>query len=142
MINRIEIAKQRGWELNEIYRAKDAWRKMHKRQPESDISFFEYLDMMQEAGLRPSMVGLRRGQYHMARYNDSGPYTKGNCRFIPQEENQKERKEGYQKKPEFRSLISDIAKQRIRTTCQHCGKSATPGMFSRWHGDNCKRTLQ
>jgi len=138
MIDRISLAQQRGWGVPEIYRAKDAWRKLYVRQPESDLTFDVYLDMQAAAGLRPSMVGLRRGQYHLARYNDSGSYTKDNCRFIPQEENQRERKEGYQNKPEFRALISKLALQRERTKCPYCGKSATPGMYARWHGDKCK----
>ena len=138
MINRIEIARQRGWTLAEVYRAKDSWRKLYARQPDSDLSFNEYLDMIQDAGLRPDNIGLRKGQYHLARHNDSGAYTKGNCRFIPQEQNQKERKEGYQKRPAFRALMSKLALQRERIACVHCGKHITPGMYARWHGNNCK----
>jgi hypothetical protein len=138
MIDRISLAQQRVWEVAEIYSANDAWRKLYVRQPLSNLSFETYLDMQESAGLRPRMVGLRRGQYHLARYNDSGVYTKDNCRFIPQEQNQRERKEGYQSKPEFRALISKLALQRKRTECDHCGKSVTPGMYARWHGDNCK----
>ena len=128
MIDRVSLAQQRGWAVSEIYRAKDAWRKLYVRQPQSDLTFDAYLDMQAAAGLRPSMIGLRRGQYHLARYDDSGSYTKDNCRFIPQEENQRERKEGYQSKPEFRALVSKLALQRKRTECPQCGKSVTPGM--------------
>lgn len=138
MIDRVSLAQQRGWSVSEIYRAKDAWRKLYVRQPQSDLSFDAYLDMQAAVGLRPRMVGLRRGQYHLARYNDTGAYTKDNCRFIPQEENQRERKEGYQSKPKFRALISKLVSQRERTECPHCGKSAAPGMYARWHGDKCK----
>lgn len=138
MIDRIAIARERGWALAEVYRAKDAWRKMHARQPGSTISFFEYLDMIECAGLRPNMIGLRRGQYHLARYNDTGPYTKDNCRFIPQEKNQAERKEGYQRDPKFRKLMSEIAQKRAKAKCLCCGGEFSPGMLSRWHGDNCK----
>jgi ribosomal protein S27AE len=138
MIDRVSLAQQRGWDVTEIYRAKDAWRKLYVRQPQSDLTFDAYLDMQAAAGLRPSMIGLRRGQYHLARYADSGSYTKDNCRFIPQEENQQERKEGYQSKPEFRALVSKLALQRKRTECPQCGKSVTPGMYARWHGDKCK----
>ena len=138
MIDRVKLASDRGWSVEEIYKAKDAWRKLYVRQPKSDITFMQYLDLMQESGLRPNLVGLRKGQYHLARIGDSGAYTLGNCRFIPQEANQAERKEGYQQEPSFRKLASDIAKKRQRTCCAHCGKSVTPGMLARWHGEKCK----
>jgi hypothetical protein len=138
MINRIQIANEKGWTIQEVYKARDAWRKLYARQPLSTITFDEYINMIQDAGLRPSMIGLRRGQYHLARFNDSGAYSPGNCRFIPQEQNQHERKEGYQRDPDFRKLMAEIALRRQRITCQHCNKEATPGMFARWHGDKCK----
>lgn len=138
MIDRVSLARERGWDVSEIYRAKDAWRKLYVRQPQSTLSFNDYLNMQVAAGLRPSMVGLRRGQYHLARFNDTGAYTKNNCRFIPQEKNQQERKEGYQRKPEFRALMSELAIRRKRVECPHCGKVVSPGMYGRWHGDNCK----
>lgn len=138
MINRMAIAESRGWTLKEVYKAKDAWRKLYVRQPDSDITFDQYLDLMQSSGLRPDMVGLKRGQYHLARHNDCGAYTIGNCRFVPQEVNQAERKEGYQKDPAFRSLASKIALMRARKECAHCEAMVTPGMFARWHGIKCK----
>ena len=138
MINRIALAASYGWTVKEIYRANDAWRQMYARQSASDITFTEYLNTMRDAGLRPDQVGLRRGQYHLARFNDAGAYTKGNCRFIPQYDNQKERREGYQSRPEFRRLMSDIALTRPRHTCKCCGKQVTAGMLARWHNDKCK----
>lgn len=33
---------------------------------------------------------------------------------------------------------SQTALAREKVTCCHCGKKITVGMFSRWHGDNCK----
>jgi hypothetical protein len=138
MIDRVKLAAERGWSVQEIYKAKDAWRKLYARQPSSEMTFEQYLDLMAESGLRPDNVGLRRGQYHLARLNDSGAYVLGNCRFIPQEANQRERKEGYQARPEFRSLISDLARARRRIRCPHCDGDYSPGMFTRWHGNNCK----
>lgn len=138
MIDRVSLAQSFGWEVDEIYRARDAWRKLYVRQPESNLTFEEYLDMMVASGLRPSKVGKRRGQFHLARYNDEGAYSITTCRFIPQEQNQKERKEGYQSDPDFRALISKIALARTRKECPYCGKSISPGMFGRWHGDKCK----
>lgn len=137
-LNRVELAAKRGWTTAEVYKAIDAWRKLYKRQPKSTLTLVQYFDKLQEAGLRPSMLGLRRGKYSLARYNDLGPYTVDNCRFIPIEENVAERKEGYQKDPKFRQRMSVIALARPRFDCPHCEKKATPAMFSRWHGDNCK----
>jgi hypothetical protein len=138
MIDRVALAKSYGWSVQEIYRAKDAWRRMYTRQPASDITFTEYLDAIRDANIRPNQVGLRRGQYHFARFNDSGAYIKGNCRFIPQYDNQKERREGYQSRPDFRRAMSEIALKRPRHVCGCCGKQVTAGMLARWHNDKCK----
>jgi hypothetical protein len=108
----------------------------------STLSFEEYIEMMAAAGLRPDMVGLRHGQYQLARYEDAGAYTRVNCRFIPQEQNQAERKEGYQRRPAFRRLMSDIARNRAKTKCFCCGGEFSPGMSSRWHGENCKHKME
>lgn len=32
----------------------------------------------------------------------------------------------------------DLDGRKSQRTCPHCGKSAAPGPFSRWHGDACK----
>ena len=138
MIDRIALAKVYGWSVKEIYREKDAWRRLYTRQPASNITFIEYLDAIRDANLRPNQVGLRHGQYHFARFNDSGAYTKGNCRFIPQYANQKERREGYQSRPDFRRAMSEIALKRPRHICECCGKQVTAGMLARWHNDKCK----
>lgn len=39
---------------------------------------------------------------------------------------------------ETKARLSKAANNRARVECPHCGKSVTPGNFSRWHGDNCK----
>jgi hypothetical protein len=39
---------------------------------------------------------------------------------------------------ERRKEMSEAAKNRVRIECPHCGKTAAPGMFNRWHGDKCK----
>lgn len=33
----------------------------------------------------------------------------------------------------------DLDGRKNQRTCPHCGKSAAPGPFSRWHGDACKQ---
>lgn len=139
MIDRKKIAQEQNWTLKEVYKAVDCWRKAKKRQPFSTITFLQYVDLVKNSGLRPDNIGLKKGQYHLARYNDTGSYDLNNCRFIPQEQNQKERKEGYQKKPDFRQKASVIALNRTKVVCNYCQKSMTQQMFSRWHGDKCKK---
>lgn len=42
------------------------------------------------------------------------------------------------KREDVRLKMKVAASNRTRMECPHCKKSATPGMFTRWHGDNCK----
>lgn len=57
------------------------------------LSFEEFCSLVSEAGLVSSMLGFSGGQkYVLARYNDQGAYEYGNCRFVTQLENAKERK--------------------------------------------------
>lgn len=137
-LDRVALAASLGWSVAEVYKARDAWRKLYVRQPESTLSFGQYIDMILSAGLRPLQIGLRRGQWHLARPEDSGSYAIGNCRFVPQEVNQRERKEGYQTRPEFRLKARQAALARPRRACPHCGVDASPGMFARWHGAKCR----
>lgn len=37
-----------------------------------------------------------------------------------------------------KEIMSLKAKQRIKQTCPHCNKEASPANYSRWHGDNCR----
>jgi len=53
----------------------------------SDVYVLLYM-----AGITINDVG--RSGYHLARFGDSGPYERGNCRFIPVAENIAERKHG------------------------------------------------
>lgn len=138
MRNRIDIAAKRGWTVPEVYKAINTWRALYARQPKSTLTLNEYFDMMQASGLRPSMIGLHHGKYSLARFNDEGPYNLDNCRFIPIQDNVSERREGYQQKPAFKKLMSELALKRSRYVCVHCQKDSSPGMHARWHGDNCK----
>lgn len=55
------------------------------------LSFEEFCLLVEEAGLVSSDLGFTGNMYVLARYNDSGPYQYGNCRFILQSENAKEK---------------------------------------------------
>ena len=39
---------------------------------------------------------------------------------------------------DVKRFLADLAKNRKKTQCIHCGKMVDPGNFNRWHGDNCK----
>lgn len=56
------------------------------------LSFQEYWELVKDAKILASQIGRDRGTYQLGRYNDSGNYEKGNCRFITIAENNAERK--------------------------------------------------
>ena len=49
-------------------------------------------ELLQEAGITMDDIGQRADSYHLARYGDTGDYSRGNCRFITARENIAERK--------------------------------------------------
>lgn len=57
---------------------------------EVKITFEEWCLLMHEAGIKSSDLGYSGGGYDLARYNDTGDYEMGNCRFIPHSENMEE----------------------------------------------------
>lgn len=59
---------------------------------EFELTFKEYCQLVEEAGLISSQLGFKGENYVLARYNDEGPYKVGNCRFITQKENMAEQK--------------------------------------------------
>ena len=66
-----------------------------------ELTLDEYIQLMNEANIKVNDIGHRG--YHLSRYNDTGPYKIGNCRFIPYTKNLSEKK------------ISD----KIRETARH-----------------------
>lgn len=54
------------------------------------LSFEDYCSLVKEAGIKAKQI--THFGYHLARYNDTGPYAIGNCRFIPWIDNMRERK--------------------------------------------------
>lgn len=57
-----------------------------------ELTYYEYVTLVDNAGLKSSDLGFTGRGYVLARYNDSGNYTFDNCRFITHKENIKERK--------------------------------------------------
>ena len=64
-----------------------------KEGVECKLTFDEYCTLVKEAGLVSSQLGFTGENYVLARYNDSGDYEVGNCRFITQKENSDEKNE-------------------------------------------------
>lgn len=60
---------------------------------ECKLTFDEYCQLVDEAGLVSSQLGFTGEGYVLARYNDTGNYEIGNCRFITQKENSDEKNE-------------------------------------------------
>lgn len=69
------------------------------------LTYEEYAYLVYEAGLKSSQLGFSGENYVLARYNDSGDYFLGNCRFISQLENAHEKKfQGYTKEAREKGL--------------------------------------
>lgn len=59
---------------------------------EFELTFHEFCVLLKEAGIKSSQLDRTGQSYELARHNDTGSYKVGNCRFIPQIQNLKERK--------------------------------------------------
>ena len=57
-----------------------------------ELSLEQFCKLIKQADIKSSQLGFTGDGYVLARYNDSGNYTYGNCRFIKQSENAKEKK--------------------------------------------------
>lgn len=83
-------------QLNDDGKLRDKWHnKKYNAQAvniEFNLSYDEYMELMIEANIKSSQLGYTGENYVLARVNDEGPYVKGNCRFLTQHENIKERK--------------------------------------------------
>jgi hypothetical protein len=78
------------------------YRKYNKKKLNSPIpfnlTFHELTNLLEAAGLKSSDWGFNKGNgnnYVLARFNDIGDYSIGNCRFITQELNDKEKREHF-----------------------------------------------
>ena len=82
---------------------------------ESDIHLLLY-----QAGITIDQVGKGREDYALARYNDTGPYALGNCRFITVLENIRENRAGnkgkYARTPEMIETYRKRTKRQNRTS--------------------------
>lgn len=78
-----------------------------------ELTFEEYANLLKEAGLKSSDIG--HATYHLARYEDEGPYRVGNCRFITAKENLAEQKTSDLKK-ESDTINRAKAHEKFRTS--------------------------
>ena len=56
-----------------------------------ELTYEEFCHLVKEANIKSSDLGFSGNGYVLARYNDEGPYKYGNCRFITQAANAKEK---------------------------------------------------
>ena len=82
-----------------------------------NLTYDEYVQLVESAGLKSSNLGFTGDNYVLARYNDTGAYAFGNCRFITHKENMEEQA-AYKvrqanKKPEKPVLIPMAERIRI-----------------------------
>lgn len=57
-----------------------------------ELDYEQYIQLVADAGLKSSQLGFTGEGYVLARINDTGAYAVGNCRFISQIENAREKK--------------------------------------------------
>ena len=62
------------------------------RGDECTLTTLQIAQLLDEAGIDISQLGRYRGCYHLARYNDTGNYEWGNCRFVTISDNIREQK--------------------------------------------------
>lgn len=90
------------------------------------LTYEEFTSLVVKAGLKSSQLGFTGEGYVLARYGDRGPYKIGNCRFITQAENMKERvwtrKSNQKRRSSIRARIGKSLVLETRQTCQVCKK--------------------
>lgn len=56
-----------------------------------NLTYDQYVGLVASANLKSSQLGFTGENYVLGRYNDTGAYEVGNCRFITQKENAEEK---------------------------------------------------
>lgn len=77
-----------------------------------DLTFEQFFILKENAGLKTEDLGFSGKGYVLARYNDEGGYTFGNCRFITQSENAKEKKISKKNREASRRNIAKVNSNR------------------------------
>jgi hypothetical protein len=80
-----------GYSAKESFAFYKKWKSLRTnaqtRGIECLLTFDQFIRKAHEAGIRPSHIGRRPGQYNMCRWTDRGNYTNSSCRFATKEEN-------------------------------------------------------
>ena len=83
--------------INDDGKLKQRWKNKRvnakAEELECNLTYDEFCQLVYDAGLVSSQLGFTGDCYVLARYNDSGNYDFGNCRFITQKENVAEKNE-------------------------------------------------
>ena len=66
------------------------WHRAQKRGDECLLTAKQISDLFDEAGITMADIGQKADEYHLARYNDTGNYEWGNCRYILSVDNVRE----------------------------------------------------
>ena len=121
-------------ELDDDNKLKQRWQNKRvnarKENIGFELSFEDYCKLVKEAGLKSSQLGFSGDGYVLARYNDDGPYSYGNCRFITQSENAKEKKISYKMRLSSKRsacILNDRNRQRLLTDRDAVSKSIRDG---------------
>lgn len=77
------------------------------------LTFDDFCQLLIDAGIKSSDLGFTGNYYVLARYNDTGNYELGNCRFITHKENMAEQK----------NLKDKIRNAQNKLICPLCGKT-------------------
>ena len=85
-LHRAEAARKLKLSKKEIHKAYSNWILIF-RMDGSTLTFEQYLNKLDAAGIRPFDLGNGINDFHLARVNDDGPYTNDTCRFITKREN-------------------------------------------------------
>lgn len=141
-LDRHAVAEMFGWTVAEVYSAAQAYKALYRRQPDSTITFEQYLRKLNKVGVRPNQVGKSALSFQLARFGDAGGYHDWSCRFVLAQVNVAERAETYQALPAARANARDSARRRERRACGCCGVVATPQMLARWHGQRCRASRE
>lgn len=88
-LDRKKICKMFNLNYKQLAKAYNNWIQIF-RIKESNLTFEQYLLKLKETNINPDNIGNKRDQYNLARYNDIGPYTAKNCRFITRLQNENE----------------------------------------------------
>ena len=106
-----------------------------------ELTFEQYCSLVKEANLVSSQLGFNGEGYVLARYNDSGNYVYGNCRFILQSENAKERKLSRKCLNAVKHNMNQL-NQRIKSDLEFKKYVQEKRMSSKYYSERRKKALE